>query len=54
LNGFVTRLFPGIGEIVFDKSADGTISVKSVKDRREDALNFDKVTVQITTAKKLF
>jgi Dynein heavy chain, N-terminal region 2 len=50
LNGFATRLFPGIAEFVFCKSADGTISVKSVKDRGQDSLNFDNVTGSKPTA----
>lgn len=43
LNGFVTRLFPAFGKINFDKSADGTISIKSVTDTRADTLSFEKV-----------
>jgi hypothetical protein len=50
LNGFATRLFPGIAEFVFCKSADGKMSVKSVKDRGQDSLNFDNVTGSKTTA----
>jgi Dynein heavy chain, N-terminal region 2 len=53
LNGFVSRLFPGIGKINFDKAGDGAILVKSVRDRREDILNFEKVATLMIFMKTL-